>query len=261
MITDSIIAGRDGKMADFQLFIIGDEILSGRRQDQHFQAMLEKVRVRGHRLASVHYWPDHRPTLVEAFRRTLAEGARVISCGGIGATPDDHTRQALAEALDVPLVVHPDAGRIIEERFGASAYPHRIRMAEFPQGAALVPNPVNRVAGCSVREHYLLPGFPDMVWLMADWLLDQYYPAQAPLLTLSILVPEAREGDLIDLMEALTVRWPQVAFSSLPSHGNQRYPGVHIDFSVTGTQQETQAAMEFLQEGLRAAGLSWHDPI
>lgn len=246
-------------MTDFQLFIIGDEILSGRRQDQHFPVMLDKLKTRGHRLGGVRFLPDHRPTLVEAFRLTLAAGQRVISCGGIGATPDDHTRQALAEALDLPLVAQPEALQILEARFGAATYPHRVHLAEFPQGAALVPNPVNQVAGCSLREHYLLPGFPEMAWPMADWLLDQYYPAVAPLLTLSIIVPNAREGELIPLMQALTERWPQVAFSSLPSFGNESHAGPHIDFSVTGVAAEATAAMRFLQDGLRQAGLDWWD--
>ena len=72
-------------MAQFQLFIIGDEILSGRRQDQHFPVILQKLKSRGHALAGVRYLPDHRPTLVDAFRLTLAAGDKVISCGGIGA--------------------------------------------------------------------------------------------------------------------------------------------------------------------------------
>lgn len=245
-------------MAEFQLFIIGDEILSGRRQDQHFAVMLQKLKARGHRLAGAHYLPDHRPTLIEAFRLTLASRQKVISCGGIGGTPDDHTRQALAQALDLPLVPHPEALRIIEERFGETAHPHRVKMAEFPQGAALVPNPVNQIAGCSVHEHYLLPGFPEMAWPMADWLLDAYYPAEEPPLTLSLISPYAKEGDLIEVMEELTQRWPDVAFSSLPSFGNNRHPGPHIEFSVSGESETTQAAMHFLQDALTRHGLAWH---
>lgn len=244
-------------MADFQLFIIGDEILSGRRQDQHFPVMLQKIKARGHRLAGVRILPDHRPTLVEAFRLTLAARDKVISCGGIGATPDDHTRQALATALDLPLIAQPEAKLILEQRFGDQLYPHRIKLAEFPAGAELIPNPVNQVAGCSIREHYLLPGFPEMAWPMADWLLDQYYPTETPPITLSIIAPEAREGALIDLMEALTLRWPEVGFSSLPSFGNSRHAGPHIEFSVTGTAESATAAMAFLQEGLAQAGTHW----
>lgn len=257
LIDDSRPTRQENTMADFQLFIIGDEILSGRRQDQHFAALLQKLKPRGHRLAGVRYLPDHQPTLVDAFRLTLAAHDRVISCGGIGATPDDHTRQALAEALDLPLVAHPKAKRILETRFGRQAYPHRIKLADFPQGAELVPNPVNQVAGCSIREHYLLPGFPEMAWPMTDWLLDQYYPSETPPLTLSIIAPDAREGELIDLMEALTARWPDVGFSSLPSYGNSRHAGTHIEFSVTGTNEQATAALYFLQEGLIRTGNTW----
>lgn len=246
-------------MTQFQLFIIGDEILSGRRQDQHFPVILQKLKSRGHALAGVRYLPDHRPTLVDAFRLTLAAGDKVISCGGIGATPDDHTRQSLAEALGLPLAAQPEAKQILEQRFGAELYPHRIKLAEFPQGAELVPNPVNQVAGCSIREHYLLPGFPEMAWPMTDWLLDTYYPAQTPPVTLAIIAPEAREGELIDLMEDLTRRWPEVAFSSLPSFGSNRHAGPHIEFSVTGTKSAAAAAMQFLQTGLDGLNKPWKD--
>lgn len=246
-------------MAEFQLFIIGDEILSGRRQDQHFPVMLQKLKARGHKLAGAHYLPDHRPTLIEAFRLTLAARQKVISCGGIGGTPDDHTRQALADALALPLVPQPEALHIIETRFGNTAYPHRVKMAEFPQGAALVPNPINQIAGCSICEHYLLPGFPEMAWPMADWLLDTYYPAEVLPVTRSIISPYAKEGDLIEAMEALTQRWPDVAFSSLPSFGSSRYPDPHIEFSVTGTAETADIAMQFLQEALRQHDLAWLD--
>ena len=244
-------------MAQFQLFIIGDEILSGRRTDQHFPVILQKLKQRGHLLAGARYLPDHRPTLIEAFRLSLAAGDKVISCGGIGATPDDHTRQCLATALDLPLVAHPDAARIIIERFGDAAYPHRIKLAEFPAGAALVPNPINQVAGCSIREHYLLPGFPEMAWPMVDWLLDEYYPAEEPLLTLSIISPLAREGELIELMETLTSQWPDLGFSSLPSYGNDRQSGPHIEFSITGLAEPAQQGLSFLQNGLEKAGYAW----
>jgi molybdopterin-biosynthesis enzyme MoeA-like protein len=183
----------------------------------------------------------------------------VISCGGIGATPDDYTRQALASALGVELTAQPEAQAILARRFGEELYPHRIRLCEFPQGAKLVPNPVNQVAGCHIRSHFLLPGFPEMAWPMTDWLLENCYADTTPAITRSVIVPDAREGQLIDLMQALTQRWPAVRFSSLPSFGNGRHAGPHIDFSVTGTATETQEAMLFLQNGLQAHGLEWQE--
>ncbi|TJZ78746.1 competence/damage-inducible protein A [Chitiniphilus eburneus] len=237
---------------EFQLFIVGDEILEGRRQDKHFSAVLERLGPRGHRLTGAHYLPDDPEALTAAFCKTLADGAHVISCGGIGATPDDHTRQALASAANVALELNDDAARLIVERHGDAAHPHRIRMAEFPLGAHLIPNPVNQVAGCSFRHHYLLPGFPEMAWPMLEWVLDtQYTPGEAGVRR-SLLVPDAREGDLIEEMERLVARYPDVRFSCLPSFGNARHAGPHLEFTLTGIQPEVDAAYDYLCRALLA---------
>src|SRR5664279_5473023 len=115
--------------------IIGDEILSGKRQDKHLQHVIATLAARGLGLDFVHYLGDDRARLTALLRDSFARGDLVFSFGGIGATPDDHTRQAAAAALDVPLARHPDAVAAIEARFGAEAYPYRVLMAEFPQGA------------------------------------------------------------------------------------------------------------------------------
>ncbi|WP_297573862.1 molybdopterin-binding protein [uncultured Deefgea sp.] len=241
-------------MAQFTVLIIGDEILSGRRVDQHFAAILQRLQARGHTLSSVHYLPDDPATLIAHFKRTLAEQRHVISCGGIGATPDDHTRAALASALNVPLLPQPQAAALIEQRFGADAYPHRIKMAQFPQGASIIPNPVNQVAGAAIAQHYLLPGFPTMAWPMVEWLLDQYYTAGTVATRRSLTVLNAKEGDLIDLMQAVVDQWPQLTFSSLPSFGNQHCQQAHIEFSVQGDAHDSQAAIDFLQQQLSQLG-------
>ncbi|WP_027467562.1 competence/damage-inducible protein A [Deefgea rivuli] len=239
-------------MAQFTLLIIGDEILSGRRQDQHFPAILQRLQARGHTLHSVLYLPDDSAVLVETFQRTLAQGANVISCGGIGATPDDYTRAALATALNLPLVQQAEAAAIIEARFGENAYPHRIKMAEFPQGAAMIPNPVNQVAGGSIQNHYLLPGFPSMAWPMVEWLLDQYYELGTLPTSRSVTVLNAKEGDLIDLMQELVTAWPALVFSSLPSFGNAHCAEPHIEFNVKGDAGDTQTAIDTLSQKLSA---------
>lgn len=238
-------------MALFHLFIIGDEILSGRRQDKHFTAILEKLKARGHKIAAAQILPDDKDVLAEAFQRSLAAGHHVISCGGIGATPDDHTRQAFAMALGLPLTEHPDAAALIKDRFAADAYPYRIQMAYFPEGSGLIPNPVNQVAGCFLQHHYLVPGFPAMAWPMLDWVLDQHYTDDLPETTLSFVLINAREGELIGRMETFTARYPQVGFSSLPSYGNERHPEPHIEFSVTAKAPLAEEALAFLKTCLK----------
>jgi len=241
-------------MANFTLLIIGDEILSGRRQDQHFGAILQRLQQRGHTLDAVLYLADDSQALVEIFQRTLAQGRHVISCGGIGATPDDYTRGALALALNRPLCRQPEAAQLIEQKFGSDAYPHRIKMAEFPAGAAIIPNPINQVAGCSIQNHYLLPGFPSMAWPMVEWLLDEYYEVAPAQYRQSITVLNAKEGDLITIMQELVAKWPALAFSSLPSFGNTHCTEPHIEFSVQGKQAEAAAAIQFLHQQINTLG-------
>ena len=76
----------------------------------------------------------------------------------------------------MPLARHPEAVAEIEARFGAEAYPHRVLMAEFPAGSSIIPNPFNRIASFSIRDHHFFPGFPQMAWPMLDWVLATRYP-------------------------------------------------------------------------------------
>src|SRR4051794_19948519 len=119
--------------------IIGDEILTGKRADRHLAHVSETLGKRGVDLDYAHYAGDDRGRLTSFLRESFARSDLLFSFGGIGATPDDHTRQASAAALGVPLVRHPEAVAEIEARFGAEAYPHRVLMAEFPAGSRIIP--------------------------------------------------------------------------------------------------------------------------
>jgi molybdopterin-biosynthesis enzyme MoeA-like protein len=140
--------------------IIGDEILSGKRQDRHLAHVIATLAARGLELAWARYEGDDRAALAAALAESFARGDLVFSFGGVGATPDDHTRQAAAMALGVPLVRHPEALAELEAQFGDAAHPHRVLMAEFPQGATIIPNPVNRVASFADPRPSLLSGLP-----------------------------------------------------------------------------------------------------
>src|SRR5690554_6317668 len=104
-----------------RLLIIGDEILSGRRQDKHFAKLVELLSRRGMQLTSAEIISDDRDAIAQTLERSFATKDIVFSCGGIGATPDDQTRQAAAQALGCDLVLHPEAERLIAERCADSA--------------------------------------------------------------------------------------------------------------------------------------------
>lgn len=237
-------------------FVIGDEILVGKRQDKHFPFLIGALAKRGLRLSWAHYLGDDRAHLEATLRTSFAGKAIVFSFGGIGATPDDHTRQAAAAALGLRLVVHPEAEREIRARFGSETTPQRLMMGEFPEGAEVIPNPVNRIPGFSIRDHHFVPGFPQMAQPMVEWVLDTRYRhlferdrwAEA-----SILVYEAGESQLIPAMEQVEAGFRGIKVFSLPSMGSDGSRR-HVELGVRGDPAQVAGAMEALCDRVRAAG-------
>ncbi len=245
----------------FGAYIIGDEIISGKRADRHFAKVIEILTARGLELEWCQYLRDDRARLVAAFQRSLGTGDVVFSFGGIGVTPDDHTRQAAAQALGVELVLHPEAERCIRERFGADTTPQRLILGEFPAGAEIVPNPYNRIPGFAAREHYFLPGFPEMAWPMMEWVLDTRYRAlhhAVARLERALRVYDAYESALLDLMQDVSTRFEKATLFSLPSLalvGGRR----QLEVGVRGEPEQVERAMDLLRTGLTARGYSFDE--
>lgn len=244
---------------NFGALIIGDEILSGKRQDKHMARLIEILAARGLRLSWVEYLGDERPRIVATLKRTLASGDVVFSFGGIGNTPDDHTRQAAAEALGVSLVLHPDAEREISARFGGETTPDRLQMGEFPEGAAIVPNPFNRIPGFSVDGHYFLPGFPQMAHPMAEWALDTYYADRfhrEPKIERAFLLYGTYESAMLDLMHRIVADYPALRLFSLPfiGDGSQRR---HLELGVEGEAALVEDAIAAMRVEIERRGIEY----
>jgi molybdopterin-biosynthesis enzyme MoeA-like protein len=240
----------------FGAYVIGDEILVGKRQDKHFSFLIEALARRGLRLAWAQYLGDEPQRLAAAFRRSLDAGEAVFSFGGIGATPDDHTRQCVAAAAGIRLVLHPDAEREIRDRFGAETTPARLRMGEFPEGSSIIPNPVNRIPGFSYGEHHFVPGFPQMARPMVEWVLDTRYRHlfdRDRWSEESILVFDAGESQLIAAMEAVGAAYTGVKVFSLPSMGEDGSRR-HVELGVRGDPAQVKEAAESLRRAVREAG-------
>ena len=240
----------------FGAFVIGDEILVGKRQDKHFPWLIEALAKRGLRLAWCEHLGDDPARITAALRRTFTTDDVVFSFGGIGATPDDHTRQCAAEALGVPLALHPGAENEIRGRFQAETTPQRLKMGEFPAGAEIIPNPFNRIPGFSVARHYFVPGFPQMAWPMVEWVLEEKYRrlfdsqrwAEA-----SVIVYGLAESTITPLMEQVNAQYPGLKAFSLPSMG-EGGTRRHIELGVRGVPAEVGPAMERLRRGIDALG-------
>ena len=204
----------------FGIIVVGDEILAGHRRDTHFDAIGASIRNKGFDVAWLRILPDDPTTLTTELQRTMANSEHVFCCGGIGMTPDDHTRSCAAAAAKVRLVRHSGAVREIEQQFGDEAYPLRVVMAELPESAGLIPNPVNRIPGFSINHHYFLPGFPAMAHPMAEWVLENLYStASSTLHQRSVSVTGTTETALTEMLKVLADAYPDVKLFSLPHMG------------------------------------------
>jgi molybdopterin-biosynthesis enzyme MoeA-like protein len=245
-------------LVKFGVIIIGDELLSGKRQDRHFAQAIRILAERGLGLGWCRIIGDDPELIVETLRQTMAVDDAVFCFGGIGATPDDHTRACAARAAGVTLQLHAEAVKEIEARFGAAAYPQRIRLAELPVGSTIIPNPYNRIPGFSLQRHHFLPGFPEMAWPMMAWLLDRDYRhlhRANPPIERAMLV-WAREGELLPLMENFVARYPRCRLSSLPELNPER---PRLELGVRGERDDVVTAINFLQSELTVLGVEWRD--
>lgn len=243
---------------NFAAIIIGDEIMSGKRQDKHMPKVIETLKARGLQLSWCQYLGDDPDDITATLQRTFAADDVVFCFGGIGATPDDHTRQCAARAAGVELQLHPEAEAEIRARFGAEITPNRLKMGEFPAGAAIIPNPHNRIPGFSLGRHYFLPGFPEMAWPMMAWVLDSHYAhlfESGNTAESAIIVRGAGETQLIDLMNECLARFPGVKLFSLPRMGADRY----IELGVRGEPGRVAAAIADLKHGVSALGFTWSE--
>jgi molybdopterin-biosynthesis enzyme MoeA-like protein len=253
----------------FGLVIVGDEILSGKRRDGHMPKVIELLGARGLALAWARYVGDDRALITEALTHAFGSGDIVFSCGGIGATPDDHTRQCAAAALGRELVLHPQAKALILERMAdvarerGEAYEperednvHRLNMGVFPAGAEIIANPYNKIPGFSVGDVHFVPGFPVMAHPMIETLLDTRYRAlhgsQAQS-ERSVIVFGAMEAALTPLMEAIERDHAGVRVFSLPSVDHPQY-GRHIELGVKGAAAAVMPAYADLRTGLTRLG-------
>lgn len=257
---------------DIRLIIIGDEILSGRREDKHFSRVVALLKERGLKLKSAQIISDHPEDIERALKASFATDDIVFSCGGIGATPDDRTRQAAAAALGVELALHPEAKALITERMidqareqgleadrvdmNSEENQQRLEMGVFPVGAEIVPNPFNKIPGFFINNHTFTPGFPVMAWPMIEWVLDNKYAAlqhQEHYAEQSFVVYSIPESRIVPALVEVEQRWPAIQAFSLPSVGETGQQP-HIELGVKGDPIACDQAIEYLCKQALAVG-------
>jgi molybdopterin-biosynthesis enzyme MoeA-like protein len=209
---------------NFYSIIIGTELLNGRREDAHFSFLNQELLKRGW-LHKGSFVIKDEPDFINSIFQLIKNDPKSVmfSFGGIGATPDDYTRKCAADVFtDGVMEINECAKEAILERFGESAYPHRINMAELPVNAGLLKNIVSNVPGFYVKNRFFfVPGFPSMAQHMIIEALDKYYPKNNEVIYKQVLSATASENDFIDTMKDISL---DVDLSSLPIiEGDKRY--------------------------------------
>ena len=192
-------------MADSRIFtaalvVIGDEILSGRTHDKNIAQVAAWLQVQGIRLKEVRVVADDTPAIVEAVNTLRTRNDYLFTTGGIGPTHDDITVDAIAQALGVAVIVHPDARAILEAYYTTRGglTDARLRMARVPEGASLIPNRYTGAPGIHFGNVFIMAGVPSITAGMLDSLTGTL-EGGAPLLseTIGCWVGESEVADLL----------------------------------------------------------------
>lgn len=197
------------------ILVIGDEILCGRVVDSHVSFLAQRLATRGMDVCEVRMVGDKKDDIVQAIKDLRAKFSYVFTTGGIGSTHDDITTQAVAEAVDWPLVEHPDVMKTLVEYFPRALETfHPFGHACIPEGAALIANPISHVPSFVIDNIYVLPGMPHVMHAMVEALLPTL--PQWPVVQMVSVQANVSENLLAQSLNDLQKKYPDVSIGSYP---------------------------------------------
>ena len=239
------------------LAVIGDEILSGRTQDKNVAQVALWLNEQGIRLAEVRIIPDDTSRIAETVNELRAAYDYLFTTGGIGPTHDDITVDALAEAFGVPVIVHPEARRILEDYYRdrpGGLTEARLRMARVPEGAELIPNPMSGAPGVRFGNVFIMAGVPNIAASMLEALTGKLEGGR-PVVSVTVGA-RAAESDVADLLRETEEANPGVAIGSYPFFKEGRYGA---NFVIRSEDEDlARRTSDELSERLREAG---YEPV
>jgi molybdenum cofactor synthesis domain-containing protein len=206
------------------LVVIGDEILSGRTEDKNIAQIANWLNPHGIRLAEVRVVPDQQYAIVAAVNALRSKHDYLFTTGGIGPTHDDITVDAIAAAFGVPVIVHPEARRILEDYYRdrpLGLTEARLRMARVPEGAELIPNPTSGAPGVKMGNVFILAGVPNIARAMLQ-ALDGKLEGGRPLVSVTVRA-HAAESDVAELLKEVQDAHPGVSIGSYPFYGGGKF--------------------------------------
>jgi len=235
------------------LLVIGDEILSGRTQDKNIAQVATWLNRQGIRLEEVRVVPDVGARIASAVNELRRTYDYVMTTGGIGPTHDDITVDSIAAAFEVPVIVHPEARRILEDYYATrgGVTDARLRMARVPEGAELLPNPTSGAPGVRMDNVFILAGVPSIAAAMME-ALDGKLEGGRPMVSATVGA-YAAESEVADLLREAEAANDGVAIGSYPFFKDGRYGANFVVRSDDGNLVERTA--KDLERRLSEAGI------
>ena len=239
------------------LVVIGDEILSGRTQDKNIAQVATWLNEQGIRLGAVRVVPDDSAAIGAAVNALRGAHDYLFTTGGIGPTHDDITVDAIAAAFGVPVIVHPEARKILEDYFserGVELTEARLRMARTPEGAELLANPNSGAPGIKMDNVYIMAGVPSITASMLQALAGKLEGGR-PMVSVTVGA-RAAESDVADLLRETEEAHPGVTIGSYPffrdgGHGS----------NFVGRSEDAELARETGEELTRLLREAGYEPV
>ena len=232
------------------LVVIGDEILSGRTEDRNIAQVANWLNPQGIRLMEVRVVPDVQEAIVGAVNALRSKHEYLFTTGGIGPTHDDITVDAIAAAFGVPVIVHPEARRILEDYYRdrpLGLTEARLRMARVPEGAELIPNPTSGAPGVRMDNVFILAGVPNVAKAMLE-ALDGKLEGGTPVVSVTVRA-HAAESDVAELLKQVQDQHAGVSIGSYPFYGGGRFGA---DFVIRSVDRElANACADVLRKRLK----------
>jgi len=199
------------------LVIIGNEILSGRTQDANLAHLAKRLNDVGVRLMEVRVVPDVEETIVSTLNAVRPKFDYIFTTGGIGPTHDDITTASVAKAFNVPVIRHPEAERILRSHYTKDMINEaRLKMADVPEGAVLLDNPVSSAPGFRIGNVHVMAGVPKIMQAMLDAIIPTL-KGGAPVLSLS-LTTNLPEGTIAAGLTDIQNKYPDIDIGSYPMY-------------------------------------------
>jgi len=225
------------------IILVGNEILSGKIQDANAAYLCRELRALGVEVRRITVIPDEVDLIAREVAAFSADHDVVFTSGGVGPTHDDVTIEGVARAIGVPVVRHPKLVALLEQFYGAAVKDAHLKMAEVPDGAALLTDENLRFPTILVRNVYVLPGVPEIFRRKFDAIRERFRDAPIHLRNVFVSVGE---GTLADYMNALVREFPDLAVGSYPEFSNPEYK-VKVTLESRDRDYVEQALARFLE--------------